>query len=113
MLIYNLKKQRGEPLYELLYVAIKNDILSGRLKAGDRLPSKREMAEENRISLTTVVNAYQQLMMEGYIFSYEKRGYFVANISSMAAAESPVQSCTGRALISCVSPNKRQIGILY
>ena len=55
MLRYDLKKQPGRPLYDSLYEDIKRDILRGKLRAGARLPSKREMAEDNSVSLTTVV----------------------------------------------------------
>ena len=83
MLKYELNKSPGKPLYEDLYEVIKKDILRGILKAGERLPSKREMAADNNISLTTVMNAYQQLLMEGYLTSSEKRGYYVANLTAM------------------------------
>ena len=91
MLKYELKKEKGRPLYELLYDAVKNDILMGYLGAGTKLPSKREMAEDNGISLTTVMSAYQLLLIEGYLVSEEKRGYYVANIQSMSRAKRPVE----------------------
>ena len=83
MIKYELEKRPGRPLYESLYEALRRDILSGRLAAGTRLPPKREMASDNDISLTTVINAYQQLIMEGYIINEERRGYFVAGIKAM------------------------------
>ncbi len=92
MLKYNFDKKPGRPLYEGLYEALRADIISGRLKAGHQLPSKRNMAADNDISITTVMNAYQQLQMEGYIYSREKQGYFVADIqmlSPMAKRETP------------------------
>ena len=89
MLHYTLNKQPGKPLYDSLYRAIRNDILRGRLSSGRRLPSKREMASDNGLSITTVMNAYQQLLMEGYITSEEKKGYFVADIEAVPAAEHP------------------------
>ena len=79
MLNYSLVKQPGKPLYDELYKAIRNDILKGRLRSGQRLPSKRDMAADNSLSVTTVLNAYQQLLMEGYLVSEEKKGYFVAD----------------------------------
>ena len=91
MLLYDLEKQHGRPLYEGLYEAIRNDILRGRLYAGQRLPSKRDMAVDNNLSITTVLNAYQQLLMEGYLVSEEKKGYFVADIEAMPAAAPRVE----------------------
>ena len=87
MLHYTLNKQPGKPLYEELYKAIRNDILKGRLRSGQRLPSKRDMAADNNLSITTVLNAYQQLLMEGYLVSEEKKGYFVADLVAMPASE--------------------------
>ncbi len=83
MIKYTLTKRPGKTLYESLYKALRSDILNGNLPAGTRLPSRREMAAVNDLSITTVVNAYQQLLMEGYIVSEEKRGYFVADIQAM------------------------------
>ena len=44
MLTYELKKSPGVPLYEALYRNIRSDILSGVLKPGQKLPSKRALA---------------------------------------------------------------------
>ena len=69
-------------MYEYLYNCIREDILSGNLKADQKLPSKREMASNHGISIITVQNAYEQLMVEGYIYSQEKKGYFVSEVES-------------------------------
>ena len=65
------------PLYEALYRCIRGDILSGRLKADQKLPSLRSLAEHLEVSKVTVEAAYSQLLSEGYLRSEEKRGYFV------------------------------------
>ena len=80
MLNYHLQKVKGKSLYENLYKCLKQDILEGRLESGSRLPSKREMAQSHGISVRTVMNAYDQLLAEGYIISREKRGYYVAKV---------------------------------
>ena len=79
MLTYELKKMPGLPLYEALYRCIREDILSGKLPAGTKLPSKRALAENLKVSKITVENAYALLLAEGYIRSEEKVGYFVEN----------------------------------
>ncbi len=83
MLIYDLSRTEGKPLYEFLYECLKRDILNGRLHAGSRLPSKREFARDNNISIKTVMNAYDQLLTEGYILSRERSGYFVADVEAI------------------------------
>jgi GntR family transcriptional regulator/MocR family aminotransferase len=80
MLTYDLEKRNRQSLYEYLYQCIREDILSGKIKAGEKLPSKREMAKNHGISVITVENAYAQLMLEGYIYTKEKRGYFAGNV---------------------------------
>lgn len=80
---YKLLKSSDKPLYELLYNAVKEDILKGKLKSGNKLPSKRDMAISNNVSLTTVMNAYNQLTIEGYIISEERKGYFIADIKAI------------------------------
>lgn len=77
MLTYDLDKRKGRTLYEYLYQCIKEDILSGRLITGEKLPSKRELARHLEVSVITVENAYGQLIVEGYIQPVEKKGYYV------------------------------------
>lgn len=82
MLTYNFENRGKVSLYEYLYKCIRDDILSGKIKAGEKLPSKREMAKNHNISVITVENAYAQLIVEGYIYAREKKGYFASEISS-------------------------------
>ena len=90
MLTYELKKSPGVPLYEALYRCIRGDILSGKLAADAKLPSKRALAEHLEVSKITVETAYNQLLEEGYIRSVEKVGYFVEPIiQQRPAAEDP------------------------
>lgn len=91
MLTYDLTARGRKTMYEYLYEAMKADILSGRLTAGEKLPSKRAFAEHLQVSVKTVENTYEQLLLEGYIRSEEKRGYFVnrlevKNVSAPAYA---------------------------
>lgn len=80
MLTYELKKTPGVPLYEALYRCIRGDILSGVLKPGQKLPSKRALAQNLEVSKITVEGAYGQLLAEGYIRAREKVGYFVEDV---------------------------------
>ncbi len=83
MLTYELKKSPGVPLYEALYRCIRQDILTGTLKAGEKLPSKRALSQNLEVSKITVEGAYNQLLAEGYISAREKVGYFVETIPSI------------------------------
>ena len=85
MLTYALKKQKGVPLYEALYRCIRDDILSGRLKPGEKLPSKRALSANLEVSKITVETAYNQLLAEGYLSAREKVGYFVEAVETISA----------------------------
>ena len=89
MLTYELKKSPGVPLYEALYRCIRQDILSGALPPGQKLPSKRALAQNLEVSKITVEAAYNQLLSEGYIRSQEKVGYFVEEVARHVRQPSP------------------------
>ena len=89
MLTYTLDKGAGVSLYEQLYRCVKEDILSGRLAAGEKLPSKRALAAHLEVSVITVKNAYEQLMAEGYLAGVEKKGYFVSSVLPPVTGAAP------------------------
>ena len=63
--------------YLEIYEKIKNDMMCGALKKGNKLPSKRVMSESANVSVITVEHAYDLLVSEGYADSRERSGYFV------------------------------------
>jgi len=67
-------------LYQALYTHMRTAILSGELKGGMKLPSTRALADELNISRNTVLNAYRQLLTEGYLDGREGSGTFVARV---------------------------------
>lgn len=77
MLTYSMDAPADVPLYERLYRHIRDDILNGTLCAGERLPSRRALAEHLRLSVITVETAYRQLEAEGYVTARPRRGVFV------------------------------------
>ena len=87
MLTYHLKPHDQQPLYEQLYHAVRADIMSGALPGGTRLPSKRQLAANLRVSQITVETAYGQLAAEGYIASAPRRGYFVQEQLAVPVSE--------------------------
>ncbi|MCQ2486538.1 MAG: PLP-dependent aminotransferase family protein [Clostridia bacterium] len=80
MLTYPINQNISIPLYEYLYKCIKNDITSGAIAAGEKLPSKRSFAKNLGVSVITVENAYAALVAEGYVYSQPKRGYYASSI---------------------------------
>ena len=79
----------GTPLYEQLYRAIREDILSGQLAGGEKLPSRRALAEHLNVSRITVETAYAQLLAEGYVTARPRSGYYVEQIAALRPAAPP------------------------
>ena len=67
----------GLPLYQQLYQALRREIQTGGISAGQKLPSKRKLAEQLNVSVNTVDSAYTQLEAEGFVQSSPRRGFFV------------------------------------
>ena len=80
MLTYDLNKSGKLPKYDYLYQCIRDDIISGKIKSNEQLPSQRALANHLSIGLITVANAYEQLITEGYIVAKERVGYFVQEL---------------------------------
>ena len=67
-----------EPLYRQLYESLRRMILAGQLRPGTRLQSTRELAAELRVSRNTVMNAFEQLLAEGYLEGQVGSGTYVS-----------------------------------
>ncbi|MCD7748810.1 MAG: PLP-dependent aminotransferase family protein [Oscillospiraceae bacterium] len=85
MLTYDLQSLDGERKYYALYQYIKEDIVSGVIPPGDKLPSKRALAAHLGVSTITVEYAYRQLIDEGYIYARERSGYYVCQLQVMVS----------------------------
>jgi GntR family transcriptional regulator/MocR family aminotransferase len=66
------------PIHRQIYEAWRRDILAGRFRKGDRVPSSRELAMALRIARSTVTQAYEQLFAEGYLETLRGSGTFVS-----------------------------------
>ena len=65
------------PLYEQLYESLAEEMRTGAIPAGTRMPGKRRLAGELSVSVNTVDAAYQLLAAEGYLESRERSGFYV------------------------------------
>ncbi len=69
-----------KPIYEQLYDQITAQILNGKLKPDEMLPSIRNVALELSISVITVKNAWDLLAQNGFIYSVGGKGCFVSSM---------------------------------
>jgi GntR family transcriptional regulator/MocR family aminotransferase len=68
------------PLHRQLNEGIRGAILAGRLGSGTRLPATRVLARELRVSRNTVLNAFEQLLAEGYVEGQTGSGTYVSHV---------------------------------
>ncbi len=72
-----LLQNSGVPIYQQIAEQLKADILSGKLREGEYLPSIRGLAKDLRISVITTMKAYEQLAEEGLVTAVQGKGFYV------------------------------------
>lgn len=86
-----LSLRRGKtPLYLQLYTALQQQIRTGQLQAGERLPGKRRLAADLDVSVNTVDTAYGMLAAEGYIQSIPRSGFTVCKLLNVTTKAAPL-----------------------
>ena len=73
-------REPSVPAYRWLYASLRTEILSGRLRAGTRLPSTRDLAIRYGLARGTIVNAFEQLKSEGYVQGSVGSGTHVSQV---------------------------------
>jgi GntR family transcriptional regulator len=66
------------PIYDQIYRQIKEQIVSGELPAHTQLPSIRGLAKDLRISFITTKRAYEELEKDGFLYTLQAKGCYVA-----------------------------------
>ena len=79
MIYIEINKTSKTPLTRQIYFAIRSKILNGILKKNEQLPSSRALAKELCISRNVVLEAYDQLISEGYIITRKGSGTYVSS----------------------------------
>ena len=67
----------GVPIYQQIAEQLKADILAGKMKQGEFLPSIRVLAKDLKISVITTMKAYEQLEAEGLVTAVQGKGFYV------------------------------------
>ena len=84
-----LAKGGPKPLYEQIYSYISGEIMGGRLRENEKLPSKKSLAAHLGISQNTVETAYSMLSQEGYVTAKPKSGFYVNQLDNVAPPPAP------------------------
>lgn len=77
-MIILIDNKSGEPIYNQIYAQIRRQIISGELKENELLPSIRGLAKDLRISFLTTKRAYDELEKDGFIYTVQGKGCYVA-----------------------------------
>lgn len=72
-----LKQNSGVPIYQQIADSFRTDILAGKYKQGEFLPSIRGLAKNLKISVITTMKAYEQLAQEGLVTAAQGKGFYV------------------------------------
>ena len=75
------------PIYEQIKKSIIDQIMNDELLEDEAIPSIRTLAQDIKISVMTIKKAYDELEEEGYIFSIQGKGTFVAPKNTNLAKE--------------------------
>lgn len=73
-----IDNKSGAPIYDQIYSQIKSQIISGALVENEMLPSIRGLAKDLKISFVTTKRAYDELEKDGFIYTIQAKGCYVA-----------------------------------
>lgn len=72
-----ISSNASKPIYEQITSQVKAQVMSGKLKHGDPIPSMRALAKSLHISVITVQRAYEDLQRDGFIETVVGKGSFI------------------------------------
>ncbi|WP_088102652.1 GntR family transcriptional regulator [Halalkalibacter urbisdiaboli] len=89
--MFELDLRSRKPIYEQLMEKIKEAIITEVLKPDEKLPSVRSLSNDLTINPNTIQKSYRELERQGYVYSSNRKGYFVAPIELMSNEEKIVK----------------------
>ena len=107
-----LDRSTGVPIFRQIYDGLRRAILDGRLRPGQRIPSTRSLAADLGVSRLPVLNAYEQLLHEGYLVGRTGSGTFVTRsipddlLRSRPASHLTTRARPGAAIREGSGPNQ-------
>ena len=96
-----LIQNSGDPIYRQIADQLKEEILTGKMKQGEYLPSIRSLAKDLKISVITTMKAYEQLEAEGLVTGVQGKGFYVNAQDSQMLREQhlrKVEACLTEAI---------------
>ncbi|MGE7952992.1 GntR family transcriptional regulator [Lysinibacillus xylanilyticus] len=100
-----------EPIYEQIYAQIKKLILTGELQEGQALPSMRQLAKDLEISVITTKRAYEELEINGFIYSIVGKGSFIAEQNKEMMRERKIKVIEENLLIAIQNAKEMNLSL--
>ena len=97
-LTIQLTDEKNKYLYLQIYEYIRDEIRTGKLLTGEKLPSTRSLAEYLQVARSTVDLAYGQLVAEGYLEAKPHKGYFVSAVEELLDTSSLTENIVDKLL---------------
>ena len=104
-----IRNVTNQPIYDQIYSQIKSQIIAGRLRPGEALPSIRALAKDLRISVITTKRAYDELEAQGLIDTVAGKGCFVAERNLSMIREQQLRELEGH--LSAAAALARSCGL--
>lgn len=80
-MLFTIDTHSALPNYQQLVLQIKKNIIQGKLKANDQLPSIRSMSKELNVAIVTIKRTYEELEKQGIIYTQGGKGVYVSNVN--------------------------------
>src|SRR5574344_1329179 len=77
MIYINIDRKKEQSITNQIYTAIKEDILCGKITGGEKMPSTREFSESIQVARNVIINCYEQLIAEGFLYTLKGAGTYV------------------------------------
>jgi len=108
-MLFSIEASSPVPIYAQVVAQVRAAIAAGELRAGDALPSVRQMAAELRVNPNTVAQAYRELEHEGLTYVQRGQGTFVAEVGPERLAGERTQ--VARALVERMLHEAFRLGL--
>jgi len=86
-MLLRIEPTSSSPIYRQIADQIRDQVVSGQLKAGSQLPSVRQLAEELAVNQNTILKVYNELCREGLLKMERGSGTFVADVGPTRKAD--------------------------
>ena len=108
-MLFSIEASSPVPIYAQVVAQVRAAIAAGELRAGDVLPSVRQLAAELRVNPNTVAQAYRELEHEGLTYVQRGQGTFVAEVGPERLAGERAQ--VARALVERMLHEAFRLGL--